>query len=83
MINSNNHSVCYAGSDTWDLSLGVVLRNYQYPNLQIPKPEMIPSFEHLFGGRRFDNYYTKQELIKSSGMVHYNEIKRLPDSDKP
>jgi len=75
VIDSDNHSVCYAGSDTWDLSLGVVLRNYQYPDLQIPRPEVIPSFDHLFEVQKFDAYYSQQGLLKSSETILHKEFK--------
>ena len=36
IIDSQNHSVIFDGTSTWDLALGIVFENYKYPNLDIP-----------------------------------------------
>ena len=74
IIDSENHSVCYDGTDTWDLSLGVVFRNYRYPNQNLPKPEMIPSFDHLFAVEMFDIHYSNEGLLSSSKSTNIKMI---------
>ena len=37
-------------------------KNYKYPNLTLPKSEMLPSFEHYFNTTRFDAYYSQEKL---------------------
>lgn len=83
IINSSDHSVCYAGSDTWDLTLGVVFRNYKYPNLTLPKPEMLPSFEHYFNTTRFDAYYSQEKLRNCSESIRYEVIRSFDGTKNP
>lgn len=75
IINSANHSVCYAGGDTWDISLGLVFRDYIYPELNLPKPEIIESFKPFFRTYYFDLYYSQEGLSESANFVQYKEIR--------
>ena len=72
VINSANHSVCYAGSDTWDLTNAVVFRNYKYPDLTLPEPEFVPMFRHIFYKDNFDTYFSKDSLLEARKSLIQN-----------
>lgn len=74
IINSANHSVCYADGDTWDLSLGLVFRDYKYPDLKIPEPEIIEAFKPFFTEYCFDLYYGQEGLLRSAKSIQYKVI---------
>lgn len=77
IIDSNEHSVVFDGKDTWDISLGIVLRNYQYPNTNVPKPEMIEEFKHWFSEKQFNKYYSLKKLESAKTQVMIKEIKNI------
>jgi len=74
VINSKDHSVCYAGGDTWDLSNGIVFRSYKYPDLTLPLPEYIPAFRHAFIEKNFEIYYSKESLLSAKKSIQYKVI---------
>ena len=83
IINSNDHAVCYAGSDTWDLTLGIVFRDYKYPDLKLPRPEMLPSFEYFFDTEKFDIYYSQEGLLNSAKSIKYEVIRSFDGTKNP
>lgn len=74
IINSTNHSVCYADGDTWDISLGLVFRDYKYPDLKIPEPEIIEAFKPFFHEEPFDIYYGQKGLLCAAKSIQYKVI---------
>lgn len=77
IIDSKQHSVVYDGNNTWDLSNGIVFRNYMYPSLNIPNPEIIPEFEDWFRQLEVYKFYNKEclELVKDSCII--KEVKLI------
>lgn len=74
IIDTHNHSVVYDGKDTWDIFLGLVFRNYRYPENNLPKPEVINQFKHWYKDNLFNEYYNTENMPKE---VLIKEIKVL------
>lgn len=77
IIDSEIHSVVFDGKHTWDLSLGVVFRNYKYPSSNIPEPEIIEDFNYCFNDILFSKYYTQEALTRAKNNLLIKEIKKL------
>lgn len=77
IIDSRNHSVVYDGKNTWDLSLGIMFKNYKYPDLDIPKPTFIPRFKHWFCEKNFNTFYNNKTLLEAKHNLIIKEIKNL------
>jgi len=77
IIDSENHSVVFDGTNTWDLSLGIVFENYKYPDLNIPKPTFIPKFKDWFLKKNFNLFYSENSLRKANYNLTIKEIKKL------
>lgn len=77
IVDSANHSVVFDGNDTWDLSLGVVFRDYEYPSIDLPKPEFIPAFQDFFKVSEFDRLYSVEGLTEAIKKVTIKEVSFL------
>lgn len=77
IIDSFYHSVVYDGQNTWDVSNGFVLRNYKYPNKDVPSPELIPQFSKWFDPLIFKKNYSDEKLSKASNNITIKELKNL------
>lgn len=77
IIDSKNHSVVYDGISTWDLSLGIVFKNYKYPDLNIPEPTFIPKFKDWFKEKNFKLFYNENVLREAKNNLTIKEIKKL------
>jgi|TARA_B100000035_G_scaffold311987_2_gene322535 hypothetical protein len=77
IIESCNHSVVYDGKDTWDLNMGFVLRNYRYPDKDIPTKEFLPYFNCWFEQKWYDKYYSTDGLNLARRKITVKELKIL------
>ena len=77
IIDSQNHSVIFDGTSTWDLALGIVFENYKYPNLDIPTYKTVPAFKSFFCQKNFNNYYTKDKLLAAAPSLSLKKIQRM------
>ena len=77
IIDSFYHSVVYDGQNTWDVSNGFVLRNYKYPNKDVPSPELIPQFSKWFEPLIFKNNYYDDKLSTASKNIKIEKLKNL------
>jgi hypothetical protein len=81
IIESCNHSVVYDGKDTWDLNLGFVLRNYCYPEKDVPIKEFLPHFNCWFVQKRYDEFYSTDSLNLARKKITVKELKIIGVTD--
>jgi len=74
IIETNFHSVVFDGRSTWDLNLGIMFKDYKYPNKNLPKYTKIPKFYRFFTQHMYDNYYSPETLLKSIDNVSLKTI---------
>jgi hypothetical protein len=77
IIDSQNHSVVFDGTNTWDLSLGIVFENYKYPDLDIPEPIFIPKFKDWYVEETFKLFYNENILREAKQNLTIKEVKKL------
>jgi len=77
ILDSRNHSVVYDGINTWDLSLGIIFKNYKYPDLSIPEPTYIPKFKYWFHEENFKLFYNETALLEANKNLTIKEIRQL------
>lgn len=71
IINGSSHSVVFDGYSTWDLTLGIVLPNYKYPNLNPPTHLKINLFYRFFNEELYNHYYCDKSLLKAQEELSY------------
>lgn len=74
IIDSDQHSVAYDGKDTWDLSLGIVFRNYKYPEVLEITPDIIPVFKTFFKQDEYDLQYSDHSLSLARQRISIKKV---------
>ena len=65
IVETPYHAVLYDGQSTWDLNMGIMFKNYRYPNIKLPEYTIIPKFHRFFVQELYDYYYSPETLRKS------------------
>lgn len=77
IIESSSHSVVFDGINTWDLAVGCMFENYKYPDVNIPKFQLIPYFGIHWSDWAMKLYYSESALRDASKHVTLKELKLL------
>ncbi len=81
IIESCKHAVVYDGKDTWDINLGFVLRDYRYPEVDVPVKEFLPHFNCWFEQIWYDEYYSTDGLNLARRKITVKELKIIGVTD--
>ena len=77
IIESSTHCVVFDGNDTWDLTYGCMFENYKYPDIDVPKFQLIPYFDIWWRDWAIELYYGESGIRDASKHIGIKEIKLL------